>query len=133
MQHEHARGFNISPKAFRDGHVELGRHDVRKVVKAQSSFMAEDSLGDLPPIPGPEGPKHQIRALASRKAGQPIDSPMFTNPVSRLNVVRVSILREPRSFGLLGREEAVLAFSDLVEPLGGFFAFTSDSTILQLN
>jgi hypothetical protein len=95
--------------------------------------MAVDSLGELRPIPGPERPKHQVRAPASGKVGQPIDSPMLTNPVSSLNVVRVSILREPHSFGLLGREEAVLGFSDLVEPLGGFFAFISDGTILQLN
>jgi hypothetical protein len=57
---------------------------------------------------------------------------MLTNPVSRLNVVRVSILRKPRSFGLLRREEALLAFRDLVEPLGGFFAPFSHNTILQL-
>jgi hypothetical protein len=57
---------------------------------------------------------------------------MLTNPVSRLNVVRVSILREPRSFGLLCREEALLVFCDLVEPLGGFFASFSHDTILQL-
>lgn len=44
---------------------------------------------------------------------------MLTNPVPRLNVVRVSILREPRSFDLLRREETLLAFRDLVEPLGG--------------
>jgi len=94
--------------------------------------MAVDSLGDLSPIPGPERPKHQVRALASREAGQPINSPMLTNPVSRPNVVRVSILREPRSFSLLRREEALLVFRDLVEPLGGFFASSSHDTILQL-
>jgi hypothetical protein len=57
---------------------------------------------------------------------------MFTNPVSRLNVVRVSILREPRSLSLLGREETLLAFRHLVKPLGGLFPLSSHSTILQL-
>ena len=57
---------------------------------------------------------------------------MLTNPVSRLNVVRVSILRKPRSFSLLRREEALLVFRDLVEPLGGFFASVPRNTILQL-
>ncbi len=132
MQNEHAGDFTISPEAFRDGHVQLRRHYVRKVVKAQSSLMAVDSLDDLSPVPGPERPKHQVRALTSRKAGQPIDSPMLTNPVSRLNVVRVSILREPRSLSLLGREETLLAFCNLVEPLGGFFASSQHNTILQL-
>jgi hypothetical protein len=57
---------------------------------------------------------------------------MLANPVSHLNVVRVSILREPRSFGLLGREEALLAFRDLVEPLGSFLADFEHDPILQL-
>lgn len=57
---------------------------------------------------------------------------MLANPVSRRNVIRVSILREPRSFRLLRREEALLAFRDLVEPLGGFLALSSHNTILQL-
>ena len=132
MQDEHAGDFTISPEVSRYSHVQLRWHYVREIVKAQSSLMTVDSLGGLPPIPGPERPKHQVRALASRKARQPVDSPMLTNPVSRLNVVRVSILREPRSFSLLRREEAFLAFRDLVEPLGGFSACFSHGTILQL-
>ena len=55
------------------------------------------------------------------ESGQPIDSPMLPNPVSRLNVVRVSILREPGSLSLLCREETLLVFRDHVEPPGGFF------------
>jgi hypothetical protein len=132
MQDKHARDFTISPEASRHSHVQLRWHYVRKIVKAQSSLMAVDSLGSLSPIPGPKRPKHQVRALASRKAGQPIDSPMLTNPVSHLDVVRVSILREPRSFSLLGREETLLPFRYLVEPLGGLFPLISHSTILQL-
>ena len=57
---------------------------------------------------------------------------MLTNPISRLNVVRVSILREPRSFSLLGREETLLAFRHLVESLCGLLASISHNTILQL-
>ncbi len=132
MQDEHARGFAISPEASRYSHMQLRWHYVRKIMKAQSSLMAVDSLGGLSPIPGPERPKHQVRALALRKASQPIDSPMLANPVSRLNVVRVSILREPGSFSLLRGEETLLAFCNPVEPLGGFFASFSHDTILQL-
>src|SRR5271156_3857646 len=97
MQDDHAGDYTISPEASRYSHVQLRWHYVRKIVKAQSSLMAVDSLGGLSPIPGPQRPKHQVRALTSRKCGQPIDSPMLTNPVSCVNVVRVSILREPRS------------------------------------
>jgi hypothetical protein len=132
MQDEHAGDFTVSPEAFRYSHVELRWHYVRKIVKAKSSLMAVDSLGDLSPIPGPERPKHQVRALASRKAGEPIDSSMLTNPVFRPNVVRVSILRESRSFSLLGREETLLVHRYLIEPLGGSSASISHCTILQL-
>ena len=132
MQDKYAGDFTISPEASRYSHVQLRWHYVRKIVKAQRSLMAVDSLGSLSSIPGPERPKHQVRALASRKAGEPIDSPMFTNPVSRMNVVWVSILRESRSFSLLRSEETLLAFRDLVEPLRGVFASISHSTILQL-
>jgi hypothetical protein len=132
MQDEHAGDFTIPPEVFRDGHVQLRRHYVRKIEKAKSSLMAVDSLVSLSPIPSPERPKHQVRALTSRKAGQPIDSPMLSNPVPRLNVVRVSILREAHSFSLLRRKETLLAFRYFVEPLGGFFPLFQHSTILQL-
>ncbi|MGC2262503.1 MAG: hypothetical protein WA611_05515 [Candidatus Acidiferrales bacterium] len=132
MQDEHAGDLTISPEASRYSHVQLRWHYVRKIVKAQSSLMAVDSLGGFSSIPGPERPKHQVRAFASRKAGQPIDSPMLTNPVSCVNVVRVSILREPRSFSLLRREETLLPFGNLVESLCSFFPLFSHSTKLQL-
>ena len=132
MQDKHTGDFTISPEASRYSHVQLRWHHVRKIVEAQRRLMAVDSLGGLSSISGPERPKHQVRALPLWKAGQSVDSPMLTNPVSRLNVVWVSILREPRSFRLLRREKALLAFRDLVEPLGGFLALFSHDTILQL-
>ena len=129
MQDDHAGDFTISSEAFRHNHVQLRWHYVRKIVKAQSGLMAIDSLGGLSPVPGPKRPKHQVRAFASRKAGQSIDPPMFTNPISRLNVVRVSILRKPCGFSLLRREKTLLSFRYLVEALGCFFPHF---TILQL-
>ncbi len=94
--------------------------------------MAVDSLCDLFPILGPERPKHQVRAVASGKSGQPIYPPMLTNPISRLNVVWVRILREPRSLSLLCCEKTLLVFRNLVEPRGGFSALSHHITILQL-
>ena len=132
MEDEHAGNLTISPETFRYSHMQLRGHYVRKIVKAQSMLVAVNPLGNLSPIPGPERPKHQVRALASRKARQPIDSPMLTNPVSRLNVIWVSILREPGSFSLFCREETLLAFCNFVEPLGGFFPLFPHITILQL-
>src|ERR1700739_1526549 len=132
MQNEHAGNFAIPSESFRDGHVQLRRHYVRKVVKAQSSLMAVDPLCDLSSIPRPERPKHQVRPFASWKARQPIDSPMLTNPVSDLNVVGMCVLSKTRRFGLFRREESLLVLCDLVEPLGGFFPLFPHSTILQL-
>jgi hypothetical protein len=57
---------------------------------------------------------------------------MLANPIPSVNVVRVSILSEPRSFGLLRREEAMLSFCDFVEPLRGFLSTIFHNTILQL-
>jgi hypothetical protein len=46
MQDEHAGDFTISPEASRYSHMQLRRHYVRKIVKAQSSLMTVDSLDD---------------------------------------------------------------------------------------
>jgi hypothetical protein len=54
---------------------------------------------------------------------------MLSHPVSRLNVVWVSILRKPSGFSLFGREETLLVFRNFIEPLGCFFPH---HTILQL-
>jgi hypothetical protein len=132
MQDEHAGDLTISPETSRYSHVQLRWHYVRKIVKAQSGLMAVDSLHGLCPISGPQRPKHQVRAVTSWKAHQPIDSPMFTNPVPRLNMVRMGVLREPRSFSLLRREETLLPFRYLVQPFDGFFPLFPHSTILQL-
>ena len=132
MEDEHAGNLTISPETFRYSHMQLRGHYVRKIVKAESSLMAVDALCGLSSIPGPERPKHQVRTLASRKAGLPVDSAMLTNPVSRLNVAGVSILRESRTLSLLGREETLLTFCDLEEPLDGLFPSISHDTKLQL-
>jgi hypothetical protein len=117
MQDKRARDFTISAEVSRNSHVQLRWHYVRKIVKAQSSLMAVDSLSGLSSIPGPERPKHQVWALASRKARQPIDSSMLTNPIAGLDVVGVRVLGKTRSLSLLGREKTLLAFCNLVEPL----------------
>jgi hypothetical protein len=57
---------------------------------------------------------------------------MLANPVPCLNVVRMSILREARSFSLLGREKTLLLLYYPVEPIAGFPVFVSRNTILQL-
>ncbi|MGC2890675.1 MAG: hypothetical protein WB627_16515, partial [Candidatus Acidiferrum sp.] len=72
---EHAGDFTISPETHRDSHVQFGGHHIRQVMKTQSSLMAVDSLDGLCPISGPKRPEHQVRTLALRKAGEPIDSP----------------------------------------------------------
>ena len=51
MQDEHAGDFTIPPETSGYGHVQLRRHYVRKIIKAQRSLMAINSLGALCPIP----------------------------------------------------------------------------------
>jgi len=69
MQDKDAGDFTISPEAPWYSHVQLRWHFIRKIVKAQSSLMAVDSLGSLSPIPGPKRPEHQVRTLTSWKTG----------------------------------------------------------------
>jgi hypothetical protein len=47
MLEEHAGDFTISPEGSRYGHVQFRWHCVRRIVKAQSSLIAEDSLSGL--------------------------------------------------------------------------------------
>jgi hypothetical protein len=49
-----------------------------------------------------------------------------------MNVIRMSILREPSSFSLFRREEPILHFRYLIESLGHCLAGFSHNTILQL-
>jgi hypothetical protein len=132
MQDKHAGNFAVAPETSRYRQVQLCRHYVRKIVKAHSSLMAVDPLSGFAPIPGPERPKHQVWALASRKASQSIDSSMLTNPITGLDVVGMRVFGKACGLGLLRCKEALLTFGNLVEPLGGFFAFISHGTILQL-
>jgi hypothetical protein len=90
-------------------------------MKAEGGVMTVGPFRDFLSILGPEIPKHQVRALRSRKIGKPIDSSVLTNPVSGVHMVGVRLLGEPRPSGLLGGEEALLGLGYFMEPSGGFF------------
>ena len=132
MQDKDAGDFTISPEAPWYSHVQLRWHFIRKIVKAQSSLMAVDSLGSLSPIPGPKRPEHQVRTLTSWKTGEPIDSPMLTNPITDLNVVGMRVLCKAGNLGLLRCKEPPLALCEVVEVLCSRLAPFCHDTILQL-
>src|SRR5579864_7338154 len=90
-------------------------------MKTESRVMAVGAFRHFLPILGPEIPKHQVRALRSRKIGKAVDPTVLTNPVSGVHMVGVRLLGEPRPSGLLGGEEALLGLGYLAEPSRGFF------------
>src|SRR5579864_6508852 len=90
-------------------------------MKTESRVMAVGAFRHFLPIFGPEIPKHQVRALWSRKIGKAVDPAVLTNPVSGVHMVGVRLLGEPRPSGLLRGEEALLGLGYFMEPSGGFF------------
>src|ERR1700740_1278024 len=102
-------------------------------MKTESRVMAVGALRHFLPILGPEIPKHQVRAVRSRKIGKAVDPAVLTNPVSGVHMVGVRLLGEPRPSGLLGCEEALLGLGYLVEPSRGFFIRSWHYIIPQLS
>src|ERR1700751_2296293 len=90
-------------------------------MKTESRVVAVGALRHFLPILGPEIPKHQVRAVRSRKIAKAVDPAMLTNPVSGVHMVGVRLLGEPRSSGLLGGGEGLLGMGHFMEPAGGFF------------
>src|SRR5208283_2982749 len=101
-------------------------------MKTESRVMAVGAFRHFLPILGPEIPKHQVGAFRSRKIGKAVDPAVLTNPVSRVHVVGVRLLGEPRSSGLLGGEEALLGLGCFMEPSSGFFIRSWHCIIPQL-
>ena len=97
-------------------HVQLGGHDVGKLLKAQSRVVAVSALGNFLAVLRPKIPEHQIRAVGCRKLRQAIDSAMLADPISDADVVRMSFLAKSRVYGLLGGEETLLRFGGFVQP-----------------
>jgi len=123
----------IAPEVCRHGHVQLRGHDVRQFVKAERGFMTVDPLGDFLPVLRPEIPEHKVRSLRCGKISEPVNSTVLPNPVSRIYVVGMRLLREARPDGLLGREETLLRLSYIIEPSGGLFVGSWHGIIPQLS
>lgn len=86
----------IAPEVSRHGRVQLRGHNVRQFVKAERGFMTVDPLGDFLPVLRPEIPEHKVRSLRCGKIGEPVNSTVLPNPVSRIYVVGMRLLREDR-------------------------------------
>jgi len=80
MQNEHAGDFAVRRKFF--GTVMCSFAALHRKGRKGSEQFDGCRLPARPPHDSwTRATKHQIRTLTSRKAGQPIDSPMFTIPV----------------------------------------------------
>lgn len=67
-----------------------------------------------------------------REQGEPVDSPMFADPVPDLHMLGMGVLSEAGGFRLLGGEEALLDLGDLEEPPLCIAVMSRHNTILQL-
>jgi hypothetical protein len=65
--------------------------------------------------------------------GKSVDSPIFPNPIPGLHMVRMGVLSESGSLGLLRSEETLMSLSDLEEPSLCISMISLHNTILQLN
>src|SRR5208283_2472304 len=121
VQDENFRNLARPAKRLRYRHVQFRWHEIGKLVQTERRVVAVGSFRNFPPVLRPEIPEHQVRTLGRRKVREPVDPPVLANPVSRLHVVGVGLLREPRPDGLLRREESLLRLSYFVKPALGFF------------
>ena len=112
--------FAVPAEMGRHCHVELCRVGIGKLIEAQCRLVAKDSLGFFFTIPRPQRPKHEVGPVSRWKLRHPVDSPMFTNPVTGLHVIRMGIFGKARRFSLLRREEALLLFRNVKQPSRGF-------------
>jgi hypothetical protein len=130
MQNKDTRDLAVPPELWWNGHVQLRWIDVGEFPEAERRLMAVHSLGLFAPIPGPERPDCEVRMVRLGKAGEAVNAAVLTDPVPCLNMVWMSVFRKPRSFRLLGREEALLRLCILVEALERIFARLPHDTIL---
>jgi hypothetical protein len=112
--------------------VQLRRVDIGKLMEAQRGLMTVHALGLLVSVSRPQRPNCEVRMIRLGKEGQPINAAVLTDPVSGLNMVRMSILSESGNLRLLGREKPLLRLGDLVETLERILPEMFHNTILQL-
>jgi hypothetical protein len=86
--------------------------------------MAVDALRNFPSVLRPQIPEHEVRALCCREIGEPVDSAVLSNPVSRVHVVRMHLFGEPRLDGLFGCKKALLRLGYFEESSSGFLVRT---------
>ena len=132
MKSENSGHFAGAPEIRWNRHVKLGWIQIGEIVEGERRVVAVYALDDFVPIPGPQCPQNKVRAIRSRKEGEPVNSPVLADPVSCLYVIGVCVLGESGSLSLLRGEEALLLFSNAEEPPGCFTVRLRHNTILQL-
>lgn len=116
VQRQNGRYLRATAKMTRNGHVQLGRHEVGKIVNAQGCLMRINPLGLVRAIARPKRPKNEVGPLGHRELSEAVDAAMLALPISDANVVIVMGAGKARFFGLLRREKPSLAFRDGKKP-----------------
>lgn len=132
VQDQDSGNIAVTPEIRRNHHVQFGRIQIRQFIKAEGCVVAVNTLCLLVPVSRPKCPENQIGAIGHRKQSESVNPAVLTNPVSNLNVVGMSILRESSGLGLLRGEETLLLFSNLKKPPRCFPVRLGHNTILQL-
>ena len=96
-------------------------------------MVTVDPLNFLIPVPRPQRPEDKFWPIRRRKQSEPVNATVFADPVSDLDVVRMSVFGEPGCLGLLRGEKALLLLGDLKETPRRFAVRLGHTTILQLS
>ena len=123
-----------SCKRFADVFGQSGRVSQRPMTRGccSSRIVAVDALDLLVPVSGPQCPQNKVGAIPGWKEGEPINSPMFAEPVPCLHMARMRVLGKTSHLHLLGREKPLLLFSEFEKAAGRFAVRLCHNTILQL-
>jgi len=133
MEHDNARDIAVTPEVCRNGHMELGRVQVRQLIEAQRRLMTIDAIDLFLSVPRPERPKYKIGPIRCREQRQTVDAAVFPDPVPGLYVVRMRIFGKSGRLGLLRGEEALLLLGEIEEPPRRLSVRLGHCTILQLS
>ncbi len=109
--------FAVSSKSRRHGHIQLDRIGVREPFNAERRKMRINSLRCARAIVRPKRPKYELPLRAQWILPQPVEAPVFADPVSCADVVGVCAARKSCINRLRACEIPLLPFDDFKEPI----------------
>ncbi|OJV03518.1 MAG: hypothetical protein BGO12_09920 [Verrucomicrobia bacterium 61-8] len=116
VQRQNGRYLRATTKMARHGHVQLGRHEVGKIVNAQSRLVRINPLGVICAIARPKRPENEVAAVRHRELCEAVNAAMLALPVSDADMVIVMGAVKACFLCLLCRKKSSLAFCDGKKP-----------------